>query len=569
MSKRTSSTKKADYVQVAVDYAQRVVADKQGRFSGKWLRLAAKRFLADLKKAQRKRGRPFEFSAEWANRYCRFIEKLPHVEGEWAKPTIELTPSQCFFVVQLFGFRRQDGTRRFNTALYAIARKNAKSTLAAAIMLALYCLEPGVGPKLFSAATTGDQARVVWGIAKRMVEREADLREKFQLEAFSNSIPRYDVGGVFKAINAKASTQDGLNPSALSFDELHAHKTRDLFDVLRSAAGARRDPLFLYTTTEGYENPGPWAEVRKFAQNVLNGAVEADHFLVVYYAVDDEDDDFDEAVWVKANPLMEQNPILLKKVREEAIEAKQQPGALAEFRIKRLNRPAAAGEGFIDLLRWKRCGGAVDLERLKGEPCYAGLDLASTRDMTAWRLVWLLDGRIYTWGRYWVPGDAVHQRTERATVPYAAWVASGHVQVTDGDVADYRKIQADIIADCERFAVQEVAFDPWNATQTVQELQDAGLNMVEFVQGPKSYHPAMQALEAYYVPGNLSHGGDPVLTWNAANLVARRDVNLNMAPDKKRSADKIDGMVALLMALGVLVKQNGPSIYETRGVIAV
>lgn len=567
MAKRTNSTSSttSKFARIALGYAQKVVDRKQ--VAGKWMRLACKRFLKDWKRAHLKR-RPFEFSEQWADDYCGFIQKLPHVEGEWDSPTIVLDESQVFFVVQLFGFRNADGTRRFTTALYAIARKNGKSTLAAAILLAMYCLEPGVGPKLFSAATTGDQARVVWEIAKRMVERKPALAKKYRLEAFSNTIPRYDVGGVFRPINAKASTQDGLNPSALSFDELHAHKTRDLFDVLRSAAGARKSPLFLYTTTEGYENPGPWAEVRRFAQQVLEDAFDADHFLVVYYAVDDDDDDFDEEAWQKANPLMRANALLAQNIAKEAVEAKHQPGALAEFRIKRLNRPSASAEGFIDLLRWKKCSGPVDLEALKGVPCWGGLDLASTRDMAAWRLVWLVGGEILTWGRYWTPSQSVFQRTERATVPYQGWVTAGFVRMTDGDVADYRAIRDDVLEDCRRFNVQQVAFDPWNATQTVQELQDKGVTMVEFVQGPKSYHPAMQALEAYYVAGKVKHGGNPVLQWNAANLVARRDVNMNMAPDKKRSADKIDGIVALIMATGMAVKQ-GVSVYETRGALVL
>lgn len=566
MSKRTSSPIPSDgFTRVAYRYAQDVVSGKQ--VAGRRMRQAAKRFLNDWKRAHKVK-RPFEFSAQWAERYCRFIEKLPHVEGEWDSPTLKLTPSQCFFLVQLFGFRRPDGCRRFTTALYAIARKNAKSTLAAAILLAVYCLEPGTGPQILSAATTGDQARVVWGIAKRMVDREPDLREAFRLEAFSNSIPRYDVGGVFRPINAKASSQDGLNPSALSFDELHAHKTRDLFDVLRSAAGARRDPLFLYTTTEGYDNTGPWPEVKKFAENILDGVVEADHFLVVYYAIDDDDDDFDEAVWIKANPLMDQNPGLLLKIREAAIEAKQQPGSMAEFRIKRLNRPSAVSEGLIDLLRWKKCGGPVDLKWLRDKPCFAGLDLASTRDMVAWRLVWLVDEVIYTWGRFFVPEDAISSRTIRGTTPYQSWVQAGHLTATPGNVVDYATIRDAIVADCERFMVQEVVFDPWNATQIVQELQAIGITMVEMRQGYKSFHPAIQGLERYYLEGNLRHGGDPVLMWNAANVVARVDENQNRAPDRKRSADKIDGIVALLMAMSRAIV-GGPSVYETRGVLTV
>jgi phage terminase large subunit-like protein len=517
---------------------------------GKWIRLAAKRFLADLKRAQRKRP-PWNWSAPQANDACEFIESLPHVEGSWDSATIKLEPAQVFFIVNLFGFRRHDGTRRFTTALLAVARKNAKSTLAAAILLYVFCTEADTGPQVLSAATTGDQARIVWGVAKRMVEKQKDLREAFTLEPFANAIARYEVGGTFRPINAKASTQDGLNPSALSFDELHAHKTRDLYDVLRSAAGARKNPLFLYTTTEGYENPGPWSEVRRFAWQVLEGVVDADHFLALYYALDEADDDFDEKAWGKANPLLGVS-IGLDKMREYAKEAKTLPGALAEFRIKRLNRPASAADGWIDLRRWKRCGGPVDLQAMQGAPCWAAFDLASTRDMTAWRLLWLVEGVYYTWGRYWVPESAVADRTERGTVPYARWIAEGLVTATPGDVTDYDVIQREILEDCARFSPREIAFDEWNASQIVNDLQreNTALTLVKFIQGPKSYNPAMKALEEAYTAGKLRHGGDPVLLWNAANLVPRRDANMNLAPDKKRSADKIDGLVALLMAIG-------------------
>lgn len=488
---------------------------------------------------------------------------LPHVEGVWESPTIKLEPSQVFFLVQLFGFRKPDGTRRYTAALFAVARKNAKSALAAAILLYVFCSEPEVGPQVLSAATTGDQARIVWGVAKRMVEKTADLRDAYALEPFANAIARYQTGGTFRPINAKASTQDGLNPSALCFDELHAHKTRDLFDVLRSAAGARRSPLFLYTTTEGYLNPGPWSEVRKFAQQVLDGVVEADHFLAIYYALDDADDDFDESKWQKANPLLGVS-VSLDSMRAYAKEARQQPGALAEFRIKRLNRPASSAEAWIDLRRWNRCAGEVDLDELAGYPCWGALDLASTRDMTAWRLLWLKDGTWYTWGRYWVPSAAVAQRNERGTVTYQPWVAGGHVTVTDGDVTDYSVVERDVIADWQRFKPAEVGFDLWNASDISNRLTTAGLPMVQFIQGAKSYTPGFQELERAYIAGKLQHGGNPVLTWNAANLVPRRDANMNMAPDKKRSADKIDGICCLLMCFArAAVHQQTGTIYDS------
>jgi phage terminase large subunit-like protein len=560
-----------DFVQVAIAYAREATADRNGKKFGKWIRLAAARFLRDLKTAKAK-GAPFKFDPWWANDVCLFAEQLPHVEGVWDTPNIVLHPSHVFFLVNLFGFRKPDGTRRFTTALKAVGRKNAKSTLGA--IVELYCLtcEGEVGPQVITAATTGQQARMVFNTAKRMVEKTSDLREAFNLEPFAHAIACYLNGGTLKPINAKASTQDGLNPSCVVLDEVHAHKTHDLLNVLKSAAGARRNPLFLFITTEGYETPGPWPEQRRFAEQLLEGAVEADHYLAVIYAVDDDDDDFDESKWIKANPLADVNPLLLAEIAKEAIEAKAMPGRHAEFKIKRLNRRAAAASAWIDIPRWNQCGGVVDLEALRGVPCFGGMDLASTKDMTAFRLVWRVDGKWVTWGKYWVPRDAVAQRTERGTVPYAAWVASGHVVQTDGDVTDYRAIEEEIIALRDRFNIVGIAYDSWNATDLVNRLVEQQLPMVQFIQGTKSYHPAMQELERAYTAGALNHGDDPVLRWNAANVVARKDANNNTAPDKRRSADKIDGLVALLMAIGATLAQPAQptkSVYDRRDLLMV
>lgn len=544
-----------DFVDVAIGYARGAVLDRRRERHCKWIRLAARRFLKDLRRAAGA-DPPFYFRRERANLFCEFIEGLPHVEGRWKTRTITLEPWQVFFIANLFGFRNLNGGRRFTSALLLVARKNAKSTLAAAVLLACLCLEPEVGPQVISAATTGNQARIVWGVAKRMVERDAELRGTFQLEAFANAIACYDNGGTCKPVNAKASTQDGLNPSVVSLDEVHAHKTHDLLNVLASAAGARENPLWLYTTTEGYENPGPWSETRQFAQHVLQRVLEADHFLAVCYALDEDDDDFDEATWIKANPLLEVNKLLLIENRKLAIEAKAMPGRLGEFRIKRLNRRASSAAAWVNLVRWNRCAGAVPLEELVSVPCWAAFDLASTMDMCAWRLLWYWQERWYTWGRYWVPSDAVRQRTERGTVPYASWIEAGHLTQTDGDVADYEVIGRDIKADCARFKVQEIAFDPWNATQFAGQLLSEGLPLVQFIQGPKSYHPGFQACEREYTRGALNHGGNPVLTWNMANLVPRRDANMNLAPDRKRSAEKIDGAATLLMCFARAIAQN-------------
>ena len=579
MTTRSQSTKSRqknnrDYIKIAIDYANQAVADENNERFGKWIRLAARRFLADLERAKQKDS-CFYFDDACAIDACSFIEKLPHVEGKWETENVVLHASHVWFVVQLFGFRNQDGTRRFTTALFAVARKNAKSFLCSAILLYCFCCEDEEGPQVVSAATTGQQARIIFNVAKRIVEKLSALREAFTLEPFANAIARYEVGGTFKPINAKASTQDGLNPSHVGIDEIHAHKTHDLLNVLKSAAGARKNPLFLYTTTEGYESPGPWGEIRHFAKQLLEGVVQADHFLVLYYALDDEDkdagkaadDDFDESKWIKANPLMEVNPLLLKEIRKEAVEAKQMPGRHAEFKIKRLNRPSSTVGGWINLNKWRLCNGDVDLDWLKQYPCFGGLDLASTRDIAAFRLVWDVDGVYYTHGWRFVPSVAVHERSRRGLVPYQQWVHGGWLIEAGDEIIDYDVVEKTILQADAMYDIRAIGYDLWNAQQIAKKLIDADVPMIEFIQGTKSYHPAMKALEEHYISGKVAHGNDPVLNWNASNIVARTDQNMNTAPDKKKSNDKIDDMVAFLMAVGeLLADEESSCIYNTRGI---
>lgn len=515
--------------------------------------MAARRFIRDLKRAQGARP-PFYWSPKHANKHCAFIECLPHIEGEWDLPTILLQPAQLFFIVQLFGFRNHEGGRRFSEALLCIARKNAKSTLAAAILLSCMCLERENGAQILSAATTGSQARILWKIAKTMIERTPELAAAFDLEPFANAIVRAETGANFKPINSKASTQDGLNPSHTGLDEIHAHKTHDLLNVLRSAAGARANPLWLYTTTEGYESPGPWPELRTYARQVLQRLFRADHFLALIFSLDDKDPpeaEFDPTKWVKANPLLPTNPVLMAEMLKIATNARAMPGTHAEFKIKRLNRPASSATSWVNLTKWRACGGAVDLAQLAGYPCWGSFDGASTSDMAAWRLLWLKDGIFYTAGRYWVPEHAVAQRTERRSVPYGGWVRAGYIEQTPGDVVDYDIIEREILEDYQRFQPRNIALDPWNTVSLANNLTNQGLPVQYFIQGTRSYNPAMKACEIAYQSCNLRHGGHPVLTWNAANVVPRHDANRNEAPDRKRSADKIDGMCALFMCFGL------------------
>lgn len=512
--------------------------------------------MRDLSRSLRKHP-PFNWSAARAIAHCEFIEELPHVEGTWDTENIVLEPAQVFFVVQLFGFRKHDGTRRYTEAVYATARKNAKTTLAAAILLSCYCLERENGAQVISAATTGGQARIVWNVAKRMLDKRPTLRAVFELEAFANSIARYDTGSTFKPINSKASTQDGLNPSHVNLDEVHAHKTADLLNVLRSAGGARKNPLFLYTTTEGYESPGPWPELREFAKRVLERIVAAEHFLCVLWMMDDDDDELDESKWPKANPLIYVNPDILGEMRKQAVNAANMPSARAEFRIKRCNLPASSAKGWVRMRKWNQGNAPVVLEDMVGLECWASFDLASTLDMVSWRLLWRLkEGGWATWGRYYVPNEQVKQRTESNRANYAGWVEAGFVTMTEGDTVDYDRIQADMLEDCARFNPRKIGYDPWNAASLVNDLVAEGQPMELFVQGYKSYNPAMKECERAYMSGTLRHGGNPVLRWNVSNVVPSYDTNMSVKPDRKRSADKIDGACTLFMCFGLAIAEQ-------------
>ena len=557
------------YTSSALQFAAESVANTNGEH-GQRIVKAAKRFLRDFDRTDA----AWYFDHAYAFDACAFIEQLPHVEGKWRTPTIKLEPFQCFALAQLFGFRKREALpgatirimgrgqpfrhRRFTSMLYATARKNAKSTMAAAIALYIQCREPEEGQQIYSAATTFDQAMPIFRTAKNMADRCTPLRDIFGVKVWSKAVERKETGGVFKPLHAKASTQDGLNPSATLIDEVHAHKTPDLINVLTSAAGARAAPFFGYFTTEGYISAGPWGEIRMFADKVLDGIFEADHHLVLFWSLDPDDEDFDESKWIKANPLLLTNPHLITAIRKEAEEAKGMPSKLAEFRIKRLNRESNPPDAWINLDSWEACDSLpVTEEDFDGLECYGGLDLASTTDLAAFRVCARHPTRgLITLGRRWVPSDAVRVRTERGTVPYLGWTTAGLIETIDGETIDYRPIKDAIIEWRDRRGLSILAADPWNARQLLGELIEEGIEVREFIQGPKSYHPVMQEFERLYLRGQFAHGNDPVLKWCASNLIVRYDVNLNMAPDKKRAPEKIDDMVALLMALGALLSAD-------------
>lgn len=565
-----------NYCQAALTYAIEAAADKKGRKHCRWVRLAAKRFLGDLQRAKAA-SCAFEFKAWHGNDVCDFIEKLPHVQGKWETPTIVLEPAQIFILVCLFGFRRRKGgARRFTDAYIEMARKGAKSTLAGGISLYCFTCEGEIGPEVVIAATTGEQALKVFRPLWQMVKKTKDLAEAFTLQVWGSvkyprAVTSETNGGTMQPVNAKSETQDGWNPHVVVLDELHAHKDRGLHDVMKSAFGARKNPLMLRITTAGTNVMGVCYEQRALVTKILDEIIQADHYFGIIFTLDEGDDEFDPTKWCKANPMLGVTPSV-ESMQTYANEAKSSPATLGEFKTKRLNIWTTAYNNHFNIEDWKKCrsGFTPEIEALLREhEGFGGLDLASVSDIAAWVKVWLIDDWCYIRTKCYLPEETVRPRTERGNVPYQIWAKDSYLTVTPGNVIDYAFIERDIEADLGTYKIKELAFDNWNAMSTANRLMEKGAPMVEFRQGPKSYHPPIKEMERLIKSHRVWHDGNPILTWAISNLVTRKDANENYAPDKPHSMEKIDPAVGALMALGraLAAAPEKSSVYASRGVL--
>lgn len=547
-----------DYCSIAWKYAIAACNDRGQKKHCKWVRLAAQRFIRDYR-AKRK---SWSFDPWHANDVCDFIEKLPHIEGEWETPDITLEPVQVFILVCIFGFRKKsNGYRRFSDVYIEMARKAAKSTLSSGI--SLYCLtcDNENGPQIIIAATTYKQAEKVFEPAKNMVKNSPDLRDAFDLTAWAKSITCDQNAGYIQMIHSKSSTQDGWNPHVAVLDELHAHKERGLHDVIKSAFGARKNALMWRITTAGYIINGVCFEQHTMVKKILERIIEADHYFGIIFTLDvaetgDDkhfDDPLNESCWIKANPLIGITPDW-DTMRGFAKEAVASPGMMGEFKTKRLNIWTTSKGGWLNMEKWKRLPGNAKIE--PGQVCWAGIDLAAVSDLTALVLAWWVGDELNLTGKYYLPRSAVDARNERGDLTYKQWEDAGHLIITPGERTDYDFIEDDIVEACKLYDVQQIGFDPYNAHQTINNLTGEDLPVVEVRQGAKTLHPAMQEFERRMLGKEIRHDGNPILTWAASNVVPKHDSNMNMAPDKKNSMDKIDPIVAALNAVVMMIGQN-------------
>jgi phage terminase large subunit-like protein len=580
--------------------------------AGKLVRLAVERHVRDLEDGL---GRGLEFNEGEACRALHFIESYcQHSKGEWAGQPFILAPWQCFLVWVLFGWFGPDGTRRFRIAYVEIARKNGKSTLAAAIGLYLTIADGEPGAEVYSAATKRDQARIVHREAVRMVKRSRRLQKWAQ--TFRDNIVVLRTDSKYEPLGADADTMDGLNIHGAVVDELHAHKTRDAWDVLNTATGARRQPLIFAITTAGYDRTSICWEVREYCAQVLRGEVVDDEHFAYIATIDEGDDWRDESCWPKANPNLGLSA-KLADLRRKARVAKRVPSFLNDFLRRHLDVWTSQDTTLIPMLQWDACpafplgadfatpplaGTMVAFddqdkfwrdcrplrngkgltgeqvlflarEYFKGRTCYGGLDLSSSLDLSAFVLAFPgtgADGRFYydLLCRFWLPERNMEDRAHRDGVAYPDWIRRGLIETTPGATLDYGTIMARILEDARDYDLREIAFDPFIATKLVQDLQAYNLEMVEMRPHFSSMSAGTKEFVALVADGRLRHGANPVLRWMADHVVAEMDHAGNMRPNKAKSTKRIDGVVAGIMALDRATRHSGGkrSVYEDRGV---
>jgi phage terminase large subunit-like protein len=494
----------------------------------------------------------------------RFFEKhLTHAKGELGGKPFLLERWQKDYVRALFA--EVNGRRKVRTSLLAIPRKNGKSTLAAGI--ALRCLlEDEPGAEVYSCAASRDQARLVFDTARIAVEQSPTLSSL--LKVYRNAIVRESTHATYKSLSAEAGLQHGLSPHAVVFDELHV-SNREMWEVMLSGQGARRNPLTVALTTAGYDRKSVCWEVWKYAENVASGAIKDESFLPMIFAAPIEADWKDEKVWAAANPNLGVS-VKLDFLRSECARAIEMPTYENTFRQLYLDQWTEQDQRWLRMDHWAQGNGACPVD-LAGRECWAGLDLATTFDTTALVLLFPLDdGKFWVEPHFWIPSENAHQRERRDKVPYLTWQRQGHLKMTDGNVTDFEVVRRDIVNLASKYRIRGIGLDPWGSAHLGQQLQGDGLPMSDFRQGYGSLSGPSKQLENFVVSGKLLHGGHPVLAWQASNVAIQQDSAAgNIKPSKAKSTERIDGIVSLVMAIGLWQTSTAPPPEQNWDLVAI
>lgn len=540
----------ADYEVIAQQYCEDVLSGKIP--SCKTVKQAVERQLKDLKRKHGK-GFPYIYDSVKGSRVCSFVELLPHIKGPLAGQPIKLEPWQVFIIMTVFSWVKEDGSRRFRRSYVEVPRGNGKSALSSGLGLYMLSADGEGGAEVYSFATTRDQAKIVFGDAQQMASRSSGLRAHFGVDVNARNINIKKTASKFEALSAEGSTLDGLNTHFACIDELHAHKTRSVYDVVETSIGKRTQSLLWVITTAGSNRSGICYEVRGFVKKILGGSAKDETQFGIIYGLDVDDDWTTEESLIKANPNwgISVMPEVLLPLQAKAM---TMPSAANNFRTKHLNEWVNADVSWMDMRAWDKCGdNSLDIDNFAGEEAYIALDLASKTDIAAKMNVFVRDGHYYAFGDYYLPRETV-DKGENAQ--YSGWESLGLLTVTDGAIIDFQVIEDKILNDCKRFDVIEVPYDPFQATQLSMRLLNQGVNMVEVRPTVLNFSEPMKQLEALVLSGKFHHNGDPILTWMVSNVVCHTDAKDNIYPRKERPENKIDGVVALIMALNRAIANN-------------
>lgn len=547
------------------DYARRVVAGAQP--AAKSLRHACQRALNDLENNSSKDS-TYYYDEAAANRVITFFGFLRHLKGPLANKPLALADWQIFIVSQLYGWkRRSDNYRRFRTAYIEVPRKSGKSTFCSGLALYSLIADGENAAEVYAAATTREQARIVFGDAQAMVKKSPQLLEHLKCH---RSVTLHEASGSkFEPLSSDAGSLEGRSPSFSVVDEVHVHKSSEVWDVLNVASGARAQPIIFAITTAGTNREGICYEIREYCLKVLDPSLDIndDTFFAAIWGIDEGDDWRDPEVWKKANPGygISVFPDDLERMAKQAMES---PTAETNFRTKRLNQWMSSSVAWISSQDWDATAGSrPPIEHFAGKPCYIGLDLASVSDFASMAIIFVEDGKLYPYVSHYLPEDTVANANGFIGNKYREWAEAGYVTTTEGNVTDLSYIEEDVLKAMSQFNVREIAYDAYGATQLSASLIDKGAPMVKFSQGIMAMSDPSKELEKAVKAKNIFHGGDPVLSWMVSNCVLYIDPNDNIKIKKESDKNKIDGVIALVMALGRLKVNGGlaKNVYAKRG----
>ena len=507
-----------------------------------------------------------------ADRAVTFIENLCHTKGKWAGTPFWLLPWQEQLIRDIFGIVKPDGNRQFRTAFVEICKKVGKSELAAAVALYLLYADNEPSAEVYGAAADRQQASIVFDVAKQMVEMSPALMKRSKLMGATKRIVNYSNAGYYQVLSAEVGGKHGFSVSGLVFDEIHTQPNRQLYEVLtKGSSDARQNPLHFIITTAGNDRHSIAFELHTKAVDILEGRRVDPTFYPVVYGLKDDEDWEDEANWYKVNPSLGYT-VDIERLRDAYREAKQNPADEITFKWLRCNMWVSSTVAWIPDAIYMRGNEPIDMDALAGRDCYAGLDLSSTGDITALVLIFPPrdeEEKYVLLPYFWIPEETIPRRVKANSVPYDIWEKQGYIMSTEGNVIHYDFIEKFIMDLSEKYHILEIAVDRWNATQMIQNLEGEGFTIVPFGQGFSSMSAPTKEFYRLLMEGRIIHGGNPVLRWMAGNVVIDTDPAGNIKVTKAKSKEKIDGIVAAIMALDRCIRQEGQSgsVYDERGLL--